>query len=49
MVFKIFYAYIHKIKNPHNFKLDNLSRSLFLTPEVSILQDHDLFKSIVLI
>jgi hypothetical protein len=43
----IFYLYLNKIKNTPKFKEENLSKSLFLTVETSMIENYKLFKSIV--
>lgn len=43
---KVFYLYINKIKNTPNYREENFCNSLYLTPESSHLEKHNLFKEI---
>lgn len=43
---KVFFLYIEKIKNTHNYKSDNFERAIFLTVETIHLDKHPLFQTL---
>ncbi len=42
----VFYLYINKVKNTNNFRPENIGRALFLTVEVTMLDQYNLFQNI---